>query len=550
MDLSEKNVGSNSKKSDSTNIASPIAIFDTTLRDGMQGIEINYTLEDKIGIAMVLDKIGVDYIEGGFPLANDKEAAFFEACKRLSFKNAKIAAFGSTRKPGQSAAKDPNIHALLDAQTPVVVVVGKTWLEHVVKVIGTTASENLHMIDDSISFLKKEGREVIFDLEHFFDGFKDNPEYALKVLETATIAGADVLVPCDTNGGTLPSDVSRIYRAITESGTITTVLGCHFHNDCGVAVANSLVAVEAGAQHVQGTINGWGERTGNANLCSIMPNLVYKMGRSAKCGPNLSNLTSLSRFVAEKANIIPDKRQPYVGDASFAHKAGQHADVIQKAPYLMEHIDASLVGNTRQLLISELAGKSTVVEKMKKYGTFSKNDKVIEVLTKEIKKREGEGYTYEAADASFDLLMRKALGIFKPVIQLKNYHLESFKTADTQSKTVGRMFLTRNGVEIMGASVGIGPVETIDGALRNALSVHVPELAKVKLCDYRVRVLNPESASAAKVRVFITSTDGVDSWGTVGVNENIVEASWEAIVDSFEYYCNSLLKQKKTLKDV
>ncbi len=514
-----------------------IAIFDTTLRDGMQGIEINYTLEDKLEIAQRLDALGIDYIEGGFPMSNEKEAEFFRRVKTMNFRHSSIASFGSTRKAGGSADSDGHIRALLEAETPTVVVVGKTWTEHVTKVIGTDLEENLRMIADSIGFLKKQDREVVFDLEHFFDGYKANPDYAIKVLSAGRDAGADVLVPCDTNGGTLPHEVQQIYRDLVSAGFEN--LGGHFHNDCGTAVANSLAAVNEGANHIQGTINGWGERCGNANLCAIMPNLTLKMDYEANCKPHMMHLTSMSRFVAEKANIIPDKRQAFVGVAAFSHKAGQHADVIIKAPHLMEQLDGKLVGNSRQVLLSELAGKSTIMEKLKKYGDFSKNDDVVKQLIEELKRRENDGYEYEAAEASFDLLMRKALGKYTSLVQLKNYHLESYKTASAQSHTVGRMFLDDDGTEVMGAAVGVGPVETLDGALRNALYPHYPLLKNVKLIDYRVRVLNPESASAAKVRVFITSSDGTRDWGTVGVNENIVEASWEALLDSFEYYLNN-----------
>jgi len=515
-----------------------ISIFDTTLRDGMQGIEINFTLEDKLSIAQALDSMAIDYIEGGFPLANEKEMAFFKACRNIPFKHSKIVAFGSTRRPEVAVESDTHIHALLDADTSAITIVGKSWTEHVTKVIGTNLAENLRMISESIAFLKKEGREVIFDLEHFFDGYVADRSYALSVLQAGIDSGADALVLCDTNGGFMPLQIQEVYRDLVAQHPVVC-FGAHFHNDCGMAVANSVLAVQSGATHVQGTINGWGERCGNANLCSIIPNLVFKLQESANCAINLEHLTSLSRFVSEKANIIPDKRQPYVGSASFAHKAGQHADVINKAPYLMEHMDAGLVGNERQLLLSELAGKSTIMDKMKKYGNFSKQDSVVNTLTLELKQREGQGYEYEAAEGSFDLVMRKALGLYKPMVQLKNYHLESFKTSELQSNTVGRMFLNNNGHEIMGASVGVGPVGTLDGALRNALLPHFPFLSKIRLVDYRVRVLNPENATGAKVRVFMTSSDGDSTWGTVGVNENIVEASFEALVDSFEFYFNS-----------
>ncbi len=519
-----------------------LQIFDTTLRDGMQGLEINYTLEDKLQIARELDEMKIDFIEGGFPLSNEKEAAFFREAKKMSFSHSMVCAFGSTRRPGTSASRDANITALLDAGTPGVVIVGKTWRAHVEKVLGTDDEENLRMIADSIEMLKKEGRHVVFDLEHFFDGYLDNAEYAIRVLQTGTDAGADILVLCDTNGGNLPSVISRIYGELP-TGRLAP-LGGHFHNDCGTAVANSLAAVDAGAVQIQGTINGWGERCGNANLCVVIPNAVLKLGYKPACAERLSHLTMLSRFVAEKANVIPDKRQPYVGTAAFSHKAGQHADVLAKADYLMEHIDSSLVGNERRILLSELAGKSTVVEKLAKYGSFTKNDVVVKELISVLKDKEREGYEYEAAEASFDLLVRRALDRYEPIIQIRNYHLESYKAYETPSKTVGRIFMQAHGRELMGAAVGVGPVETLDGALRDALVPHYPFITKISLTDYRVRVLNPEQASAAKVRVFITSTDHEGrTWDTVGVDENIVEASWEALVDSLEYYYNEFVRR-------
>lgn len=515
-----------------------LQIYDTTLRDGMQGLEINYTLEDKIQIAHALDERGFDYIEGGFPLSNEKEAEFFRRMQHERLDHATVVAFGSTRRPGASADSDAHIRALLEAQTPAVIVVGKSWKAHVKHVLGTDDEENLRMIADSLSFLKGEGREVHYDLEHFFDGYKDDPAYALRALEVATEAGADCLILCDTNGGTLPSEVSRIYSELPVDRLAP--LGGHFHNDCGTAVANSLAAVEAGAIQIQGTINGWGERCGNANLCVFVPNVVLKLGYKPAVAEHLQHLTSLSRFVAEKANIIPDKRQPYVGAAAFSHKAGQHADVIAKGEYLMEHIDGSLVGNERRILLSELAGKSTVVAKLEKYGSFGKNDAVVQELITLLKEKERDGYEYEAAEASFDILVRRALGRYQPLVKLRNYHLESYKTHGAPSKTIGRIFMDAGSSEIMGAAVGVGPVETLDAALRDALAPHYPFIDRISLTDYRVRVLNPERASAAKVRVFITSTDHAGrSWDTVGVHENIVEASWEALIDSLEYYYNA-----------
>lgn len=517
-----------------------VFLFDTTLRDGMQGTGINYTLKDKLEIARRLDEMGLDYIEGGFPLANEKEEAFFEHIKKDKLKHARLVAFGSTRKPGKKAAEDPHIQALLSAETPAVTIVGKAWRAHVKMVLGTTDAENLEMIHDSVSTLKKAGREVIFDLEHFFDGWKEHPDYCLQIMKTAQEAGADWLVPCDTNGGTLVSEVETIYKQLASHGFH---LGAHFHNDLGLGVANTLAAVEGGARHVQGTINGWGERCGNANLCVIAPNLGLKM--PFQVALDLPRLTELSRFVAEKANILPDRRQPFVGEASFSHKAGQHADVLTKAEHLMEHMNPALVGNTRRILLSELAGKSTIVLKLGKFGAFDKNSHEVTTLTKLLKDRENAGYEYEAAESSFDLLILKALGRYQPLFELDNYHLESFKTWDSPSKTVARIFLTAAGKKHFGAAVGTGPVGVLDRALRDALTPTYPWIAGITLTDFSVRVLDAaESGAEGKVRVFVTCSDSSGrSWDTVGVSENIVEASWEALVDGFESYFYETIKK-------
>jgi 2-isopropylmalate synthase len=514
-----------------------IDIYDTTLRDGMQGIEINFTLSDKIKIAHKLDDLKIDYIEGGFPLANKKEAAFFDQIKKEKFSHAKIVAFGSTKKPKVKASEDSHLNALLGAETEHIIIVGKSWKAHVEKVIKTTDSENLEMIYESIKYLKSNGREVFFDLEHFFDGFKDDSEYCLKVLETATEAGAKALVLCDTNGGILPSEVISIMKQLPVNELAP--IGVHYHNDCGTAVANSLLSLDYGAVHIQGTVNGWGERCGNANLCSIAPTLSLKTDYTSNIDSEIENITALSRYVYEKANIIPEKRQPYVGEAAFSHKAGQHADVIEKAASLMEHIDSKMVGNSRHILLSELSGKSTIVNKLKKYGDFDKNSPEVKKLIEVLKEKEEIGYEYEAAEASFDLLIKKILGTYKPLLRLNNYHLESYKTGNTPSKTIGRIFMESENLNVMGAAVSVGPVDTLDKSLRDALTPHHPFLEKISLIDYKVRILDPQSASAAKVRVFVTTTDHEREWDTVGVSENIVEASWEALIDSFEYYYNN-----------
>jgi len=517
-------------------------IYDTTLRDGMQGQEISYTLEDKVQIALAMDSFGIDYIEGGFPLANRKEAEFFQRMRAEKLKNARIVAFGSTRRPGGKAATDPQIGALLQAETPAVIVVGKTWKAHVREVLQTNEEENVAMIADSLATLKAAGREVFFDLEHFFDGYKDDPAYALRILRAGHDAGADCLVLCDTNGGTLPAEVARILDALPlgELGPI----GVHFHDDTGNAVANAQTALERGAVHVQGTINGWGERCGNLNLCTLIPNLCLKLGSASRVCANLKHLTALSRFVAEKANIIPDKRHPYVGEAAFSHKGGQHADVIAKAPRLMEHVDGALVGNERRVLLSELAGKSTIIGKMARYGEYEKSSAIVSLLLDQLKMLEEAGYEFEAAEASFDLVIRRALDLYTPLLELSNYHLENYKSAGTPAKTVGRLFIRVNGNLLMGSAVGDGPVDTLNGALRDALLPLHPFLGKLKLTDYRVRVLDPERATAARVRVFITTSDGEQTWDTVGVDENIIEASWQALVDGLEYYYNNFVHDK------
>ncbi|MBI9106904.1 MAG: citramalate synthase [Spirochaetales bacterium] len=513
-----------------------IDLYDTTLRDGMQGIDVSFTLTDKIQIAKALDEIGFDYIEGGFPFSNEKEAAFFEAIKKENLTHAKVTAFGSTRAPGGSASSDPGLNALLKTGMPAITIVGKSWKAHVKKVIHTNVEENLAMIVESIEYCKKHTDQVILDLEHFFDGYRDDPNFSLELLREATKAGADCLVLCDTNGGTLPGQVTAIIGGLPIKELAP--IGVHFHDDCGTAVANSMISLDLGAVHIQGTINGWGERCGNANLCSIAPNIAFKTAYKINIAKNLPDLTSLSRFVAEKANIIPNKRAPYVGQAAFSHKAGQHADVISKAPELMEHLSGSLVGNERRILLSELAGKSTIVKKISRYGNYTKNSPEVAAIIEELKRKENLGYEYEAAEASFFLLVRKELGLYKQLSELNNYHLESFKTGGLPSKTTGRIFLEAMGKHLMGAGVGTGPIETLDMALRDALTPFHPFIKKISLVDYRVRVLNPEQASAAKVRVFITSSDHEHTWDTVGVSENIVEASWEALTDSFEYFYN------------
>lgn len=514
-----------------------IQIYDTSLRDGMQGMEINYTLEDKLEIAQALDDKKIDYIEGGFPLSNEKEEEFFRQVSKLKLKHSKIASFGSTRKPKSDVKKDINIQALLQVETQVVTIVAKTSPYHVQKVLKTSLDENLNMTFESVQYLKSQGREVILDLEHFFDGYKINPDYAIKVLQAGTEGGADVLVLCDTNGGTLVHEVQKIMAEVVQHNLAP--IGVHFHNDCELAVANSLMGLEYGAVQIQGTINGWGERAGNANLISIMPNIALKDKRyTANCATEIHHLTYLSRFVADKANLTLDTRQPFVGHAAFTHKAGQHADVLLKSSDLMEQIKPEEVGNERHVILSELAGKSTILTKLSKFGNFSKDDEEVKHLIQILKKKEIEGFEYESAEASFELEILKEINMFTPLFSLKSYHLELYKSSFHQTKSVCRIFLEIDNQEVMGAAVGVGPVEVIDLAIRDALHEKFPAIRDIKIIDYRVRVLNPESSTSAKVRVQISNNIQDKTWSTIGADENIVEASWQALVDSYNYYFN------------
>lgn len=518
-----------------------LTVYDTTLRDGMQGEKVNFSLEDKIEVALKLDQLGVHYVEGGFPLANKKEEEFFKQIKKEKIKHAKISAFGSTRKPGGNAQDDFHIQALLHAETQVVTIVGKTWDEHVIGVLKTSLEENLKMIEDSVSYLKKQGREVIYDAEHFFDGYAANPSYALKTLVVAHLAGADVLVLCDTNGGNIHTPIVNALKAVSANPNLQ--FGIHLHNDVGMAVANSLIALDYGCVQIQGTMNGWGERCGNANLCTIIPNIHFKTKHRLFTDAQLKQLTPTSKYISELANIIPNHRSPYVGLSSFAHKAGQHADVIVKNPSLMEHLDSDQVGNSRRILLSELAGKSTIVHKLKKYGKFDKNSREITQILGILKEKESFGYEYEAAEASFELLVLKTIGEYESLFELDKYHV--FSSRDQNGEDTQATVFIRVGKESHQAVArGSGPVGTLDSAIRLSLGNFFPFIKKVKLLDYKVRVLGSEKAANAKVRVFIKSTDGHRTWDTVGVSKNVIDASWEALVDSFEYVFNDKTNQE------
>lgn len=515
---------------------SKIWIYDTTLRDGSQGEGISLSVEDMIKIALRLDQAGFDYIEGGWPSSNPKHSEFFERMKSIKLSHAKLAAFGMTRRGNTKAENDTNLRSLIESDTPVTTIFGKSWDLHVTDALRLPLEQNLEMIYDSVSFLKRHDKEVIFDAEHFFDGYKNNPDYALKTLIAAADAGADCVVLCDTNGGCLPTEIGKIVEAIKTE--ISTPLGIHAHNDSETAVANSVVAIEKGCVHVQGTINGYGERCGNANLCSIIPVLQLKLGKSCIPEASLRELTSLSNYVDEIANVVPYDRQPFVGRSAFAHKAGIHVDAMMKQPKTYEHIEPEAVGNTRRVLVSELAGTSSIVHKAQRYGVdLTKQSPETRAVLDHITKLEKEGFSFEGAEASFELLLRKSVGSYKKLFDLKSFRvIVEQRGTDPEPITEATLRVVANGEEMLTVAEGDGPVHALDNALRKALEKFYPEeLKHIKLTDFKVRVLNASDGTAAGVRAIVESTDGTSSWSTVGVSENIIEASWHALVDSVEY---------------
>jgi 2-isopropylmalate synthase len=517
-----------------------VKIYDTTLRDGQQAEGITYSLDDKLRIAQKLDEFGIHYIEGGWPGSNPKDAGFFQRIKNIKLKTAKIAAFGSTRHAKNTAADDPNIIALLKAETPVVTIFGKSWDLHVRDALRVTPKENLEMIADSVSYLKKQGREVIYDAEHFFDGYKSNPEYAIKTLQAAADAGAEVIALCDTNGGTMPNELANIMNAVKKA--VSTPLGIHVHNDSGVAVANSIIAVDHGAVQIQGTMNGFGERCGNADLCVIIPNLILKYGINCIPKENLKLLTELSRYIAETANMVPNDKQPYVGYSAFAHKGGIHVSAIQRNPKTYEHTQPESVGNIRRVLVSDQAGKSNVFFKATELGIeLDKSTPEAKEIVNRIKDLEHLGYEFEAADGTFELLVKKAVGKHRSFFQLEGFRVIVEKRGNKLVSEATIKVWVDDKFEHTAAE-GDGPVDALDHALRKALIEFYPQLKKVRLTDYKVRVLDAKSGTGAKVRVLIESTDGKNEWGTVGISENILEASWQALVDSIEY---QLLKEEE-----
>ncbi|MDH7598074.1 MAG: citramalate synthase [Sedimentisphaerales bacterium] len=510
-----------------------IQIYDTTLRDGMQAHGVSFSVADKLAILKCLDDLGVDYIEGGYPVSNPKEVQFFQEASSVVLNHARLVAFGSTRRWDTTPQEDASIAALIGSQAQVVTIVGKAWDLHVTKVLGCSLDQNLELCADSVAYLKKKGLTVFFDAEHFFDGYKANPDYAMKVLCAAAEAGADGLVLCETNGGCLPDEVFRITKAVCEHfGSI--LVGIHAHNDSDCAVANSLAAVRAGARQVQGTINGLGERCGNANLCTIIPNLAFKMGMGVLDRQRIRMLTEVSRFVFEISNVAPVPSMPYVGENAFAHKAGLHVDAVRKERRAYEHIDPALVGNVRKILISELSGKSAVLAGLEK-EQIATDKKLARRILARVQELEAQGYQFDAAEASFDLLVKRVIGTYRPSFDLIKYHVTVEKDKDGQIVSEATVKLkVGDQIEYVVAE-GDGPVNALDGALRRALERFYPEISQVRLIDYKVRVVNAKAGTAAKVRVIIESADKDRVWGTVGVSENIIDASWQALVDSVEY---------------
>ncbi len=513
-----------------------VFIYDTTLRDGSQAEGVSFSIEDKLRIAEKLDEFGIDYIEGGWPFANPKDKLFFQRLKKIKFRHAKPVAFGSTRKPGVKVSEDRQIEELIRAETPVITVFGKSWDLHVKEALRTSLEENLDMVYETVEFLKKHTEEVIFDAEHFFDGYASNPEYALSVVEAAVKGGADWVVLCDTNGGRLPHEVYEATKAVKERFPEVKI-GIHAHNDSETAVANSIMAVLAGARQVHGTVNGIGERTGNANLCSVIPNLQLKLGFEVVPKENLKKLTELARFVAELSNMPLPRNMPYVGESAFAHKGGVRASAVMKRSETYEHIDPEVVGNRRKITVSDLAGKSNLIYKLREFGIeVEERSPELLKLVEKIKELEKEGYQFEAAEASLELLCKRHFGLVKDYFDLEAYRVLIAKRGmDEKPTSEATVRLSVEGVGEHTAALGNGPVNALDNALRKALEEFYPNLKEMKLIDYKVRIINESAGTSAKVRVLIESTDGKRKWGTVGVSENVIEASWIALTDAIVY---------------
>lgn len=520
-----------------------IEFYDTTLRDGAQSEDITFSLSDKLLITQKLDEFGMDYIEGGWPGSNPKDLQYFSEVKKLPLRHSKIVAFSSTMRADSDPESDEIMRALLDADTEVTTIVGKSWDMHVRDALKVSLDTNLKMISRTIGYLKGRGKTVFFDAEHFFDGYKRNKTYAMRVLKSALEAGANALVLCDTNGGSMPFEVQKIVGEVREA--IAGPLGVHTHNDTEMAVANTIMAVRAGCTHVQGTTNGYGERCGNANLCSIIPNLIVKAGYEGLSNGDISKLRELSLYIDEMANFIPDKHRPFVGDAAFAHKGGIHVSAIRKNPETYEHIKPHLVGNRQRVLVSDLSGESTLLHKAQEFGIeLERGRKVVKEVLKKVKELEHLGYQFEGAEGSLELMMKRALGIHRKYFDLVGFRVMVEKKEKNDSVSEASIMVKVGDRIEHTASMGSGPVNALDSALRKALYKFYPVLQEMSLVDYKVRVLSTQDGTSSVIRVLIESSDGQKNWGTLGVSQNIMEASWQALVDSIDY--KLLIEEEKT----
>ncbi len=510
-----------------------IIIYDTTLRDGAQSVGISFSLHDKLSITRALDRLKIDYVEGGWPGSNPKDNLFFEEIRKEKLNHAKIVAFGSTRRPKIRVTEDQFVRALVEAKPDTVTIVAKTWDFHVKKALDIPLKENLLLISETVAFLKDSGLEVYLDAEHFFDGFKHNSDYALETAASARDAGADMVMLCDTNGGTLPHEAGSITETVRSE--LSTPIGVHYHNDTGLAVANSISSVLAGAVLVQGTMNGYGERCGNCNLITLVPNLVLKMGYRCSAGEELVHFTETSRFISETANLAHDERAPFVGNNAFAHKGGIHVSALQKDTRTYEHVNPADVGNRRKILISELSGKSNIEYKAREMGIDLNDSALSRKVLQKIKSLEDIGFQFEAADGSFELILRQATGEYVPFFSLKGFRVITEMTEGKSLYCEATIKVEVGGRVEHTAANGNGPVEALDNALRKALEKFYPEIREMHLSDYKVRVLNEKDGTGAAVRVLIEQTRGTGIWNTVGVSTNIIEASWQALVDGIEY---------------
>lgn len=523
-----------------TEPAAPLWIYDTTLRDGAQREGLSLSIEDKLRIARQLDRLGIPFIEGGWPGANPKDVQFFWQLREEPLTQAEIVAFCSTRRPGRSASEDPMLQPILAAGTRWVTLFGKSWDLHVIEGLQTTLEENLAMIEDTIAYLRSQDRRVIYDAEHWFDGYKQNPDYAIETLKAAIRGGAEWLVLCDTNGGTLPHEVSAIVQAVVQAVSSehpTPQIGIHTHNDSGTAVANAIAAVLEGAQMVQGTINGYGERCGNANLCTLIPNFQLKLDYRCVQDEQLAQLTGASRLISEIVNLAPDDHAPFVGQSAFAHKGGIHVSAVERNPLTYEHIAPESIGNQRRIVISDQAGLSNVLVKARSFGiNLDKQDPACRQILQRLKTLENEGYQFEAAEASFDLLMREALGQRQDFFEVKGFQVHcTMATAGAATDSLATVKVAVKGQDILEAAEGNGPVSALDAALRKALTNFFPIIGEFHLTDYKVRILDSAAGASAKIRVLVESSNGYQRWTTVGVSENIIEASYHAVVEALEY---------------